>query len=143
MTTHVFVYGTLLSNIPGSMSKFLRRRATLIGKASTPGALYDLGRYPGFVAGGEARVTGELYRLDPAQQEQTLAMLDAYESVTGEPEDEYRRVEVSVRVGGGGVFRAFTYEYTGDVSRLPTVPKGDYPPYYRSQPDHQAFVNGE
>ncbi len=140
---YLFVYGTLLSNIPSSMSKFLRRRSTLIGKATTAGNLYDLGSYPGFVAGGEATVKGELYRLDPDRQQQTMDMLDAYESVTGEADDQYRRVTIQVLVGGGGTFTAETYAFLGDTAGLPHIPRGDYPAYYQGKTEHERFVNGE
>jgi gamma-glutamylcyclotransferase (GGCT)/AIG2-like uncharacterized protein YtfP len=125
------------------MSKFLRRRATLIGKATTSGSLYDLGMYPGFVAGGEEQVKGELYRLNPDNQAQTMEMLDAYEGVTGEPEDQYRRVTVSAQVGGGGTFKAETFEFTGKTGGMQPIPRGDYPSYYQGNTDHERFVNGE
>lgn len=140
---HLFVYGTLLSNIPSSMSKFLRRRATLIGKATTSGCLYDLGMYPGFVGGKEAQVTGELYLLNPDSMALTMEMLDAYESVTGEPGDQYRRVTVNAQVGGGGTFKAETYEYTGETKGLHLIPRGDYPSFYLNNSAHERFVNGE
>lgn len=139
---HLFVYGTLLSNIPSSMSKFLRRRATLVGKATTPGVLYNLGSYPGFVAGGDALVAGELYLVDPVQAAQTMEMLDAYESVTGEPTDEYKRTVVAVQVSGGGTFSAETYVFTGATEGKAIIPKGHYPTYYANNPEHQRFVNG-
>ncbi len=142
MPTHLFVYGTLLSDIPSSMSKFLRRRATLIGKATASGTLYDLGLYPGFV-GGAGSVKGELYRLHDAQLPETLEMLDAYETVTGAPEDQYRRISVTATIGDGGTFTAQVYEYRGSTNGKNTIPKGDYCPFYRSNPDHQRFVNGE
>lgn len=125
------------------MSKFLRRRATLIGKATTLGKLYDLGLYPGFFSGGEGQVKGELYRLEEARQNQTLEMLDAYESVTGASEDEYHRIEVTVQVSGGGTFQAETYELVEDVADKPLIPRGDYPAYYLTNPEHEKFVNGE
>jgi gamma-glutamylcyclotransferase (GGCT)/AIG2-like uncharacterized protein YtfP len=99
--------------------------------------------YPGFVAGGEERVTGELYHLNPDKQAQTMEMLDAYESVTGEPDDQYRRLEVSVQVGGGGTFKAETYEFTGKTEGMQLIPRGDYTKYYHGKPDHERFVNGE
>ncbi|TXF91181.1 gamma-glutamylcyclotransferase [Neolewinella aurantiaca] len=140
---HLFVYGSLLSNIPSSMSKFLRRRATLIGKATTPGSLYDLGMYPGFVPGGEELVKGELYHINPESEALTMEMLDAYESVTGEPEDEYSRVEIAVQVSGGGTFKAETYVFMGETEGKQLIPKGDYPAYYVGNADHGRFVNGE
>lgn len=140
---HLFVYGTLLSNIPSSMSKFLRRRASLVGKATVAGKLFDLGMYPGFVAGGEDKVVGELYLIKPENAEQTMEMLDAYESVTGEAEDEYRRIEVTAQVGGGGSFRADTYEFTGSVEGKTLIPKGNYPAFFEGNAAHSRFVNGE
>ena len=140
---HIFVYGTLMTSIPSSMSKFLRRKGQLVGKATVPGTLYDLGMYPGFIAGGESTVKGELYRLNPDTAEMTVNMLDAYESVTGAPEDEYRKVEVTAKVSDGGSFMAFTYEYTKSVEGKPVIPLGDYAAFYPGNADHERFVNGE
>jgi len=65
------------------MSKFLRRRAQLIGKATTGGKLYDLGMYPGFVAGDTGTVKGELYRINEEDAEETLEMLGRRRAVSG------------------------------------------------------------
>lgn len=143
MPVHLFVYGTLLSGIPSSMSKFLRRRATLIGKATVPGTLYDLGLYPGYVTTGDGTVRGELYRLNEENLDETLEMLDAYESVTGAPEDEYVRAEVRAKVGDGGTFRAMTYAYTKDTDGKPVIPQGNYATFYPTSREHQRFVNGK
>ncbi|MEM6769531.1 MAG: gamma-glutamylcyclotransferase family protein [Bacteroidota bacterium] len=140
---YIFVYGTLLTSIPSSMSKFLRRRGQLIGKATVSGTLYDLGMYPGYVAGEEGRVKGELYRLNPETVEMTVDMLDAYESVTGAPEDEYRKIEVMAKVNDGGSFKAFTYEFTKSVAGKAVIPLGDYAAFYPGNEAHGRFVNGE
>ncbi len=136
---YLFVYGTLLSDIPSSMSKFLRRRADLVGKATTKGRLLDLGGYPGFISGGD-RVTGELYRIQPDRAEETWEMLDAYESVTGSSQDEYVRESVEAQVSGGGTFTATTYSYIGPTKGKTIIPNGNYPPYYRNNPEHQKFT---
>ena len=139
---YLFVYGTLRSDIPSSMSKFLRRRARLIGKATVSGRLVDLGGYPGFVS-GEGNAKGELYRIDDDRAEETWQMLDAYEGVTGLEEEDYRRIVVDVRVGGGGKFRAYTYEYQQSVDKKQEIPNGDYPPYYRNNPAHLKFTGND
>lgn len=139
---HLFVYGTLLSNIPSSMSKFLRRRAVLVGKATIPGSLHDLGSYPGYFPEGAGTVIGELWRLNDDRREQTLEMLDAYESVTGETDDEYSRLTVLATVGGGGTFSAETYACRADVSGQPLIPRGNYPPFYAQNAAHRRFVEG-
>ena len=140
---HLFVYGSLLSSVPSSMSKFLRRRGKLVGKATTAGRIFDLGQYPGFVAGGEERVRGELYQLEEEQMTTTLDMLDAYEGVTGEAEDEYRRITIDVRVDDGGEFRAQTYETIRPPAGFEPIARGDYLAFYRQNAAHQRFVNGE
>ena len=141
---YLFVYGTLLTSIPSRMSKFLRRRARLVGKGTVAGTLYDLGQYPGLALDGSGgRVKGELYALEEATAAQTLELLDSYEGVTGEAEDEYRRSEVDVRVEDGGPFTAFAYSMTSAPASAPEIPRGDYGAFYRSSTEHQRFVNGE
>ena len=137
---YLFVYGTLRSDIPSSMSKFLRRRASLVGKATASGRLIDLGGYPGFITGG-GTAKGELYRISPDQAEETWQLLDAYEGVSGLRSEQYRKSEVQVQVAGGGNFRAQTYEYQrGDAGKMTEIPNGDYPPFYRANPEHQKFT---
>jgi len=140
---HLFVYGTLLSDIPSSMAKFLSRRGKLIGKATVPGTLVDLGYYPGYRSEGEGTVRGELYRLEADRAEESLKMLDTYESVTGSEDDEYRRIRVSGRVNDGGPFEAWTYELSKKPKGKSVIPLGNYVPFYRENEKHQRFVNGE
>ncbi len=139
---YLFVYGTLRSDIPSSMSKFLRRRARLVGKTTASGRLYDLGGYPGFVSGG-GTVTGELYRLNDGQAEETWQLLDAYESVSGSSADEYKRITIDVQVAAGGKFRAQTYALRQANSGKPEIPGGDYPPFYRGNPAHRKFTGND
>lgn len=139
-SAYLFVYGTLRSDIPSSMSKFLRRRGKLVGKATVDGELIDLGGYPGFISGTGGTVKGELYQIDAAQAAETWQMLDAYEGVTGLANEDYRKIEVYVRVNAGGAFRAMTYEYQLPRAGKPVIPNGDYPPYYRNNPDHLKFT---
>lgn len=141
-TDHLFVYGTLRSDIPSSMSKFLRRRATLVGKATAGGRLVDLGGYPGFIQ-GSGTVKGELYRINPDQAEETWQLLDAYEGVTGAGSEDYRKLEIEVRVSGGGAFRALAYEYQKSASGKTEIPHGDYPPYYRNNAEHRKFTGND
>ena len=61
---HVFFYGTLMCGFS------LRRRSDIesflrfSGRGSVQGVLYDLGSYPGMVA-GQGTVVGELYEILP------------------------------------------------------------------------------
>ena len=139
---HLFVYGTLLSTIPSSMAKFLRRRATLVGAATVQGQLYNLGMYPGFTTKGSATVTGEVYALDVKRAEETLAMLDAYEGVTGEREDEYHRGTVTCTLQNDRKIEAQTYISSSVPGGAATIAGGDYAEFYQRNAEHQRFVNG-
>jgi gamma-glutamylcyclotransferase (GGCT)/AIG2-like uncharacterized protein YtfP len=89
-STRVFVYGTLLQ---GEGNHDLLARAEFLGPARTPlrFALYDLGGFPGLVAGGEQAVEGEVYIVGP----DTLARLDQLE---GHPRF-YRRAPIALEDG--------------------------------------------
>ena len=95
---NLFVYGTLMSTATGALGRDmrlrLRREARLLGAATMPGRLYDLGRYPGLVAATETAdvVHGEVLALvDPAA---TLPWLDDYEGVGSDAAaaGEYRQI---------------------------------------------------
>jgi gamma-glutamylcyclotransferase (GGCT)/AIG2-like uncharacterized protein YtfP len=126
MNPHLFVYGTLLSNAGHPMGARLRRQAQLIGEATTQGKLYRITRYPGLVesANVQDRVHGEVYALNaPAG---TLKWLDAYEGIVpGEhDQNEYERVERTVRFASGKNVTAWIYLYRKDVGWFRLIPDG-------------------
>jgi gamma-glutamylcyclotransferase (GGCT)/AIG2-like uncharacterized protein YtfP len=87
-----------------------------VGVGSVPGRLFDLGRYPGLVA-GRGRVRGEVYRLrDP----ELLAAVDREEGYNFE-----RRRTVATLADGRRV-RAWIYRYRGPRERAVPIPEGDY-----------------
>ena len=109
---YLFVYGTLMSGAQTALGKAQRlrlaRESDSLGPASIAHArLYDLGRYPGAVAGGG--VHGEAVVLsDP---ERTLAWLDAYEGIAPAKHDanEYERTLREVKLAGGEAIDAWVY----------------------------------
>ncbi len=139
---NLFVYGTLLSSVPSSMAKFLRRRAKLIGQATINGTLFDLGMYPGLTTGGSGEVVGEVYALDASRDKETLEMIDSYEGVMGEAEDEYRHEEVTCRLADGKRIAATTYVLKKPPGKAAKISGGDYEKLYKSSPAHQKFVAG-
>jgi gamma-glutamylcyclotransferase (GGCT)/AIG2-like uncharacterized protein YtfP len=115
-TRYLFVYGTLMSGAGNELGKSQRlrlaRESDSLGPASIAHAhLYDLGRYPGAIAGGglDDIVHGEVVLLsDP---EPALAWLDAYEGIVpgNADESEYDRVVREVRLAGGEAIDAWVY----------------------------------
>jgi gamma-glutamylcyclotransferase (GGCT)/AIG2-like uncharacterized protein YtfP len=125
---YLFVYGTLRPGAAHPMAAWLAARAELVGAASTPGRLYDLGAYPGLVPGADAaagRVAGDVYRL--AEPEALLARLDEYEGC-GERDRHgaFRREQVIVRLAAGARLAAWTYVHRGPLDRARAIPSGDY-----------------
>ena len=90
---HVFVYGTLRRGDVRDITH-LQPPPVFVGMASVQGVLYNLGDYPGLLLGGEGRVTGEVYAITAALEQQ----LDSIEQVWPQPTGEYNKREVEVQL---------------------------------------------
>ena len=125
MTSHIFVYGTLLSGARHPMGARLARESQILGEATIQGRLYNLGRYPGLVESGDPAdvVHGEVYALNsPAT---TLAWLDAYEGISSHAADnEYERCERAVRLASGAEVTAWVYLYRAPVTGRAAIAGG-------------------
>ena len=90
---HVFVYGTLRRGDVRDIT-LLQPSPMFVGMASLQGVLYNLGAYPGLLLGGEGWVTGEVYAITAALEQQ----LDSIEEVWPQPTGEYSKREVEVQL---------------------------------------------
>jgi gamma-glutamylcyclotransferase (GGCT)/AIG2-like uncharacterized protein YtfP len=128
VSRHLFVYGTLLPDLPPDSLRERIVSLRALGTASVPGRLYDLGPFPAAVLGdeGEAQVWGQVFELpsDPA----LLAALDAYEGFDPcRPETSlFLRVLRSVTLAGGAVVSCWVYVYNGTPGDAPLIDGGDY-----------------
>jgi gamma-glutamylcyclotransferase (GGCT)/AIG2-like uncharacterized protein YtfP len=116
----LFAYGTLRPSLAGGARQLVASLASA-GAATMPGLLYDLGGYPGLVAGA-GLVYGELLRLSSPDE---LAALDAYEECGG-PNPLYHRAVAIVRRENGEQTTAWAYFYARSVAGKPRIPGGDY-----------------
>lgn len=96
----VFVYGTLRRGGANDINNLLPAPA-FRGTARVRGRLFDLGAYPGLLLASTPDevgkgVSGEVYAIDAALERQ----LDVIEEIRGQPDDEYFRRQVLVKVGG-------------------------------------------
>lgn len=92
------------------MARRLRAGAKLLGRGSAPGALYDLGYYPGaaFAIEAKTRVIGEVFAVDP--ESPLKAALDIYEGAETEAVGSmYGPVEIEVELERGGKRSAIVY----------------------------------
>lgn len=132
---HVFVYGTLRRGGSNDITR-LSPPARFVGRASVPGRLFHLGAYPGLRLGGCEPVWGEVYAIAPALE----PCLDAIEGLLPEPNGEYAKQEVDVRVAGQ-VLRCLVYEiapaWVGDARR---IAHGDW---LRAVAEEHDFSQGE
>jgi gamma-glutamylcyclotransferase (GGCT)/AIG2-like uncharacterized protein YtfP len=131
----LFVYGSLLRDVPSPMSQYLAARSDRVAGALLPGYLYDVGHYPGFVHDPDSPllVFGDVLRLhNPAA---LLAELDDYEEMSL-PDREYNRLLLPYP-GTGGVW---CYVYRRPTAHLPLIESGDYRRYYPQQAAHLAFI---
>lgn len=119
----LFVYGSLRSDVPRTAHaparafRVLERGATLEGPGWVRGALYAPAWYPGFVARGEGRVRGEVWRVHDGT---VWRSLDAYEG------SDYRRELHQVEMGDGRPLTAWLYEYRRNCDAVTLISSGDY-----------------
>jgi gamma-glutamylcyclotransferase (GGCT)/AIG2-like uncharacterized protein YtfP len=123
----LFVYGTLRPFVDLPIARWLRRSARYLGPATTRGALYDLGSYPGMRAArrGGDRVAGDLYRV---VQPRVLRALDRYEAGDARGKARFVRERCIVTLAQRGALRktAWTYRYRYRVAGMPRIASGDY-----------------
>ncbi len=128
MTSRLFVYGTLRSDVCNSMFHLLAREATFVGRGQVQGRLFNLGGYPGLVLCHDhgSWVQGEVYAL--ANPAETLTRLDDYERCgPNDPEPhQYERVEKDVLLESGANDRAWVYVYRGSTADTKQILSGDY-----------------
>ena len=133
--SHLFVYGTLMSaattTLGRDMRLRLRREARVKGAATLQGRLFDRGRYPVMVFSDDPAdiVHGEL--LEIQDTDATLPWLDAYEGVgraASPADDEYTRVETTVRLSSGGDHFCWVYVFQRPVAGLPRIRSGRWQP---------------
>lgn len=116
----LFVYGSLRRGEPMFAELGLGRALEYVGEAAVMGELYDLGDFPGAVA-GSGRVCGELYRIkEPA----ILDTLDHYEEF--DPADPEGSLFVRQRISVPDVGEAWTYLYNGSRENRRRIPSGDW-----------------
>jgi len=119
----LFAYGTLRPAAASAASWPLVERLTCLGPATMSGRLYDLGGYPGMVAGG-GTVHGDLLVVRQAAE---LAALDAYEECGG-PQPLFRRTPAQAVRSDGVIEDVWVYLYARPVGNAPPIPDGIFRP---------------
>jgi gamma-glutamylcyclotransferase (GGCT)/AIG2-like uncharacterized protein YtfP len=127
---HLFVYGTLRSDVAGPVQAELMRGLRLVGRASIAGRLYDAGWYPAAVESEDVsdRIAGELWAMGADAASGLLAALDEYEGIdAARPALSLfvRRAVTAEREDGTRV-PTWVYFFNGPVASMPRVPSGDW-----------------
>ena len=117
----VFVYGTLRKGGSNDITR-LRPAPRFVGMARLAGTLYHLSAYPGLLLGGAVDVVGEVYAIEPVLEQR----LDEIEEISGSPDDEYFKREVTLDVDGRSV-DCLVYEINpGRVTSAARIESGDW-----------------
>ncbi len=119
---YVAAYGSLrqgfaLPDEPGELAQLL----TSEGPCLINGELYDMGDYPGLVA-GDGHVVGELYRLSDLKALRLIDRFERYDAIDPEGSLYLRRC---VRLAEPSA-DAWVYFYNRPVNDMPRVPGDDW-----------------
>jgi gamma-glutamylcyclotransferase (GGCT)/AIG2-like uncharacterized protein YtfP len=126
MTDLVFFYGTLMTPFNRAGRLRVDQHLVYTGRGTIAGALFDLGIYPAAVPASDARVWGEVYRMDhPTIVLQALDELEGYRAE--EPESSlYNRDLAAVTLDDGRIVEAWAYFYNAPLGRAERIHSGDY-----------------
>lgn len=130
-SNYLFVYGTLLSDVPNRLEHTLRNFSRLLGPAYAYGKLYDFGDYPGAVFNQTThfKVFGELVLV---LNDKLIEEIDNYEEFGPQwPEpNEYVRIKIPVNFISpdktNQIIQAYTYHYNHPVLEMDHIVSGDY-----------------
>lgn len=128
MSEYLFVYGSLRPRMAPPRLAHLMKEMRYMGRASTPGRLYDLEAYPGAVLDPDCdtQIKGEVFQL--SDDGLTLAALDTYEGFDARyPESSLfvrRRCKVTLKDDQKLV--CWIYVYNWQVSSETLIRSGDY-----------------
>ena len=126
----LFAYGTLRSDSGLPRHPALDGRATVMGRGSVPGWLFDLGHYPALVSmpGSRDVVVGQVYEIVQGAMTGVLEQLDAYEGAEAvpTPAHEFRREILDVTLESGQTISAWGYILNQPHGGLGRIDSGDF-----------------
>lgn len=125
----LFVYGSLRPQLARGEPLRLVGGLTCLGVARVPGDLYDLGDYPGLVA-GTGRVWGDLLLVPDVER---WPLLDEYEECGG-TSPLFRRVRLTASRLDGSCCHVWAYRYERPVAGVRRIPGGDYVAFLNERP---------
>ncbi len=126
-TKYLFIYGTLLPEISGRMSKWLAKNSEVICHGSIPGYLYLISDYPAAIYDNETSdyVQGLIVELQ--NKEDCFSLLDAYEG------KEYLRTINNV-TGKDSIERTcWMYLYNRPINNLQLILTGNYVEFVKTR----------
>src|SRR5262245_21367968 len=130
MTSHLFVYGTLMSG--GENHRLLAGRAELIGRGRMRGRLFLVDYFPGLVDSDDPVeiVLGEVWRL---HEPDLLRELDDFEGCAEVP-PLFVRASRAVTMDGHGTLTSWVYVYARSTAGRPAIPSGDWRAFRCEEP---------
>ena len=127
MSTHLFIYGTLLPEVPGPELTQFTDKARHLGSGHVAGTLYDLGDFPGAALEENSgrRIVGEVFEL--LEGEAVLDLIDDYEGfVSSRGGSLFTRASAEVKLADGRTLQCWIYTYDRDPFDAPVIGSGDW-----------------
>jgi len=125
MCQYLFVYGTLRpADVPDEVSH-AASQLRLVGEASVPAELYDLGHFPGAILSNDRaqKVSGLLFELP---DDSTLRLLDEYEEFFPDAPGtcQFNRVRCEAETASGCKVPCWIYVYVRDLTGVRRIESG-------------------
>lgn len=119
-TNYLFIYGTLLPEISGRMSKWMAKNSEVICSGSIPGFLYLISDYPAAIYDNETSDCVQGLIVELPNKVHCFSILDSYEG------KEYLRT-INHVTGKDSIERmCWMYLYNRPINNLQLISTGNY-----------------
>lgn len=124
----LFAYGTLLPGLAPSVIADVVNTLRVVGPASVPGRLYDLGEYPGCALDAECgrSIHGILLEMSDLAVLERLDWYEGYAAHDDAGDSLFARTTCDATLADGRVVRAWIYVYGRDLSGARLIEGGRY-----------------
>jgi gamma-glutamylcyclotransferase (GGCT)/AIG2-like uncharacterized protein YtfP len=129
----IFVYGTLMGIFSNQYARLLQEEASLIGTATIPGHLFDLGLYPGALYDEKSKnkIHGEVYEF---AGNKIVLELDFYEGNWEKLKTPNEFIRKSIPVFFDNDWTdCWFYQYNLDYRSYPLIKSGNYAQYLKGK----------
>lgn len=129
MTTYIACYGTLMKDFPTQDELDIAEKLKFVDTAYLPGALYELGDFPGMVKSENEETYAEIYEI---LDDQALKVMDLYEDYDPKHPQTSLYIREAVTLTSPAL-TCWAYYYMGGLNGRKKIKENNWIEYFRKK----------